>query len=66
MKTPNKKEGKQTFSYKYPSFSGPGIHSQGSTHRDPESTHLRQMYFTPCYRKHAMIAVLNSYEIMQL
>ena len=22
--------GKQTFSYKYPSFSGPGIHSQGS------------------------------------
>ena len=42
-------------------FPEPGIHSQ-----DPESTHLRQMYFTPCYRKHAMIAVLNSYEIMQL
>ena len=61
MKTPNKKEGKQTFSYKYHPFPDPG-----STHRDPESTHLRQMYFTPCYRKHAMIAVLNSYEIMQL
>ena len=61
MKTANKKEGKQNFSYKIPILFRPGIH-QGSR----ESTHLRQMYFTPCYRKHAMIAVLNSYEIMQL
>ena len=44
MKTPNKKEGKQTFSYKYPSFSGPGFHSQGSRVH-PLETDVFQLFF---------------------